>query len=332
MAPTEILAQQHYATLKAWCDLLSLDVGLFTGSVTTKERRENLEKLKEGHFSIAIGTHALLEESIQFQNLGLVVIDEQHRFGVNQRSALINKGSHCNVLAMTATPIPRTMALTLYGDIDISTLKEKPAHRPTIDTRVLPLKRMQDVYKGLHRVLEKGEQIYWVCPLVEESEVLNLGHVEERFKELKTIFQDKVAFLHGRLKPQEKESIMGDFKAARIQILVSTTVIEVGVDVPNATVMVIEHAERFGLFQLHQLRGRVGRGTKLSSCLLLYAEPLSNTARQRLQTLRETNDGFKIAEQDLKLRGRAACPIFVSFASAFMTIFCLLPITIAKPF
>ena len=303
LAPTEILAQQHYATLKAWCDLLSLNVGLFTGSVTTKERRENLEKLKEGHFSIAIGTHALLEETIQFQNLGLVVIDEQHRFGVNQRSALINKGSHCNVLAMTATPIPRTMALTLYGDIDISTLKEKPAHRPLIETRVLPLKRMQDVYKGLQRVLEKEEQIYWVCPLVEESEVLNLGHVEERFKELKTIFQDKVAFLHGRLKPQEKESIMADFKAGQIQILVSTTVIEVGVDVPNATVMVIEHAERFGLFQLHQLRGRVGRGTKLSSCLLLYAEPLSNTARQRLQTLRETNDGFKIAEQDLKLRG-----------------------------
>ena len=201
------------------------------------------------------------------------------------------------------TPIPRTMALTLYGDIEISNLTEKPAYRQPIDTRVMPLSRMKEVYQGMQRVLAKGEQIYWVCPLVEESEVLNLGHVDERFKELRAIFQDKVAFLHGRLKSQEKDAVMADFKAGKYQVLVSTTVIEVGVDVPNATVMVIEHAERFGLFQLHQLRGRVGRGDKPSSCLLLYDSPLSTTGRERLKTLRESNDGFKIAEKDLTLRG-----------------------------
>ena len=303
LAPTEILAQQQYHSMKKWCEGLPIEVALFTGSMKAKERRENLEKLQAGDIHIAVGTHALLEEDISFQNLGLVVIDEQHRFGVGQRSRLIEKGPNCNVLAMTATPIPRTMALTLYGDIDISSLKEKPAYRLPIDTRVMPLSRMQDVYQGMGRVLDKGEQIYWVCPLVEESELLNLGHVEERFTELRKIFQDKVAFLHGRLKSQEKEQIMADFKAGRYQVLVSTTVIEVGVDVPNATVMVIEHAERFGLFQLHQLRGRVGRGDKPSSCLLLYDTPLSTTGRERLQMLRESNDGFKIAEKDLKLRG-----------------------------
>jgi len=303
LAPTEILAQQHYATLQKWCASLPLSIGLFTGSLKAAERRENLARLQEGTLNIAIGTHALFEEDIQFQKLALVVIDEQHRFGVNQRSTLIGKGSKCNVLAMTATPIPRTMALTLYGEIDISTLKEKPAYRQPIDTRILPLTRLNDIYEGMQRVLAKGEQIYWVCPLIEESEVLNLGHVEQRFAELKTIFQDKVAFLHGRLKPQEKESIMMDFKEGRVQVLVSTTVIEVGMDVPNATVMVIEHAERFGLFQLHQLRGRVGRGSKPSSCLLLYAKPLSTLAQQRLQILRDTNDGFIIAEKDLNLRG-----------------------------
>ena len=303
LAPTEILAQQHFRAIKHWCEDLPIHVALFTGSTKPSERRDNLSRLKSGDLHIAVGTHALLEDDIIFQNLGLTVIDEQHRFGVDQRSRLIEKDPNCNVLAMTATPIPRTLALTLYGDIDISSLKEKPAYRQPIETRVMPLSRMSDVYAGMHRVLDKGEQIYWVCPLVEESESLNLGHVEERFKELRTIFQDKVAFLHGRLKPQEKESVMADFKAGVYQVLVSTTVIEVGVDVPNATVMVIEHAERFGLFQLHQLRGRVGRGDKPSSCLLLYDTPLSSTGRERLQTLRESNDGFKIAEKDLKLRG-----------------------------
>jgi ATP-dependent DNA helicase RecG len=303
LAPTEILAQQHYATFQKWCAGLPLCIGLFTGSLKASERRENLAKLQDGTLNIAIGTHALFEDDIQFQKLGLVVIDEQHRFGVSQRSTLIGKGSKCNVLAMTATPIPRTMALTLYGEIDISTLTEKPAYRQPIDTRILPLERLKDIYEGMKRVLEKGEQIYWVCPLIEESEVLTLGHVEQRFTELKTIFQDKVAFLHGRLKPQEKERIMMEFKEGRIQVLVSTTVIEVGMDVPNATIMVIEHAERFGLFQLHQLRGRVGRGSKPSTCLLLYAKPLSTLAQQRLQILRDTNDGFIIAEKDLNLRG-----------------------------
>lgn len=303
LAPTEILAQQHYATMKNWCDDLNISIGLFTGSLTAKEKRENLEKLKQGEYAIAVGTHALLEADIHFQNLALAVIDEQHRFGVDQRSKLIEKGPECNVLAMTATPIPRTLALTLYGDIDISSLKEKPAYRQPIDTRVMALNKTDDIYQGLQRVLQKGDQIYWICPLVEESEALNLGHVEERFQSLNRVFKDKVGFLHGRLKAQDKEDIMARFKSGEIQILVSTTVVEVGVDVPNATVIVIEHAERFGLFQLHQLRGRVGRGSKPSSCLLLYDTPLSTTARQRLQTLRDTNDGFKIAEADLKLRG-----------------------------
>ena len=303
LAPTEILAKQHYANFQKWGDLLSIKVGLFIGTQGKKEKESNKNSLKEGDIQIAIGTHALLEDDVVFKKLGLVVIDEQHRFGVDQRSALIEKSAEANVLVMTATPIPRTLALTLYGDIDISTLREKPAFQKPIETRLLPLGKLPSLYEGLKRLLEKGDQAYWICPLIEESESLDLGHAEARFRELSQRFGDKVGLLHGRLKPQEKEAVMQKFQEGTYRILVSTTVVEVGVDVPNATAIIIEHAERFGLFQLHQLRGRVGRGEKESSCVLLYKSDMSETGKKRLTSLRESNDGFEIAEADLKIRG-----------------------------
>jgi ATP-dependent DNA helicase RecG len=265
-----------------------------------------LEGLKAGEIDILIGTHALFQESIQFRDLGLVVIDEQHRFGVHQRLALQKKGTGtgAELLVMTATPIPRTLLLTSYGDMDVSRLDEKPPGRKPIVTRTVPLERFDEVIGGVSRAIEKGAQIYWVCPLVAESEVLDVAAAEERFAELRARFGDSVGLVHGKLKGAEKDAVMARFASGELSILVSTTVIEVGVDVPNASIMIIEHAERFGLAQLHQLRGRVGRGAIRSACLLLYSDRLSETARARLETMKATEDGFEIAEKDLELRGQ----------------------------
>tara|TARA_R110002050_G_scaffold166707_1_gene297240 strand:- start:4019 stop:6100 length:2082 start_codon:yes stop_codon:yes gene_type:complete len=303
LAPTEILAQQQFQSIKKLTASLNIKVALFTGQNHGEQRKADLEALERGEIDMAIGTHALMVDTIKFNNLGFVVIDEQHRFGVDQRMRLIDKGKNADVLVMTATPIPRTLALTMYGELSVSNIMEKPADRLPIKTSVLPINRVQEVHDSLKRVLDKNEKIYWVCPLIEESEKLDLGHAEARYKILKKIFKDKVGLLHGRMKNDEKDKIMQQFRDGELQILIATTVIEVGVDVPDATVMIIEHAERFGLSQLHQLRGRVGRSHLESSCLLLYDTPLSDTGKKRLAVMRETEDGFKIAEADLKIRG-----------------------------
>jgi ATP-dependent DNA helicase RecG len=304
MVPTEILARQHIMSLTPLCQAAGISIAVLTGREKGKQREDILERLASGTIDILIGTHALFQEGVDFKNLGLVVIDEQHRFGVHQRLALQAKaGSTTDLLVMTATPIPRTLALTVYGDMDVSKLTEKPAGRLPIDTRVLPLERMDEVVAGLGRSIKSGQRAYWVCPLVEESELVDLAAAEDRFKYLEHKFPRRVGLIHGRLKGADKDSIMADFKSGAIDILVSTTVIEVGVDVAEASIMVIENAERFGLAQLHQLRGRVGRGTAKSTCLLLYQEPLGETAKARLRIMRETEDGFRIAEEDLRLRG-----------------------------
>ena len=304
MVPTEILARQHYATLSRLCEPAGISVVLLTGRDKGRGRDETLSRVKSGEAQLVIGTHALFQEDVAFHDLGLVVIDEQHRFGVHQRLALQAKaGGATDLLVMTATPIPRTLALTVYGDMDVSKLTEKPAGRLPIDTRVIPMSRLDDVVGGLGRSMAQGNRAYWVCPLVEESEVVDLAAAEDRFKQLEALFKGQVGLVHGRMKGPDKDKVMADFKSGVLSLLVSTTVIEVGVDVPEATVMVIENAERFGLAQLHQLRGRVGRGSGKSSCLLLYQEPLGETAKSRLSIMRETEDGFRIAEEDLKLRG-----------------------------
>jgi ATP-dependent DNA helicase RecG len=304
MAPTEILARQHLATLSRLCAAAGISVALLTGREKGKPRDEILAGIASGDTRIVIGTHALFQDDVAFHDLGLVVIDEQHRFGVHQRLQLQAKaGSVGNLLVMTATPIPRTLALTVYGDMDVSRLTEKPAGRQPIDTRVLPMSRMDEVVAGLDRAITQGNRAYWICPLVEESEAVDLAAAEDRYAALRAHFHDRVGLVHGRMKGPEKDRVMADFKSGALSLLVSTTVIEVGVDVPEATAMVIENAERFGLAQLHQLRGRVGRGSGKSSCLLLYQEPLGETARARLTIMRETEDGFRIAEEDLRLRG-----------------------------
>lgn len=304
MAPTEILARQHHATLSKLCDKAGITVVLLTGREKGKTRDEIVARIASGETQIVIGTHALFQDDVTFKDLGLAVIDEQHRFGVHQRLALQAKaGGATDLLVMTATPIPRTLALTVYGDMDVSKLTEKPAGRLPIDTRVIPLSRMDEVIEGLSRSMAQGNRAYWVCPLVEESEAVDLAAAEERFLALAARFKGKVGLVHGRLKGPEKDRVMAEFKDGTLSLLVSTTVIEVGVDVPEATAIVIENAERFGLAQLHQLRGRVGRGSGKSTCLLLYQEPLGETAKARLSIMRETEDGFRIAEEDLKLRG-----------------------------
>ena len=304
MVPTEILARQHLATLQKFCDAAGISLALLTGREKGKARDDILTRLADGSIGILIGTHALFQEGVAFKDLGLAVIDEQHRFGVHQRLALQAKaGTTADLLVMTATPIPRTLALTVYGDMDVSKLTEKPAGRLPIDTRVLPLARIDEVVDGLARSLAQGHRAYWVCPLVEESEAIDLAAAEDRCKALAQRFPGHVGLVHGRLKGADKDKAMADFKSGAIALLVSTTVIEVGVDVPEASVMVIENAERFGLAQLHQLRGRVGRGLAKSTCLLLYQEPLGETAKARLRIMRETEDGFRIAEEDLRLRG-----------------------------
>lgn len=303
MAPTEILARQHADTLSKMLEPAGLTVQAITGRDKGKPREALNAGLSAGYIDVVVGTHALFQETMEFKDLGLVIIDEQHRFGVRDRLRLAEKGAAPDLLVMTATPIPRTLALTSYGDLDVVKLDEKPAGRKPIETRIIPLQRLDDVIDGIGRQIKQGNQVYWVCPLVEDSEVMDLTSVEDRHRQLTAIYGDCVGLLHGRLTGQEKEQMALDFKNGRYRVLVATTVIEVGVDAPNATIIVIEHAERFGLAQLHQLRGRVGRSDKQSSCLLLYKGPLSVNGKARLEIMRESEDGFLIAEKDWELRG-----------------------------
>ncbi len=303
MAPTEILARQHLATIAPLAEAASIRVAILTGRERGPGRKEILDRLTLGDIDLLIGTHALFQEDVAFHDLALAVVDEQHRFGVHQRLALTQKGESVDVLVLTATPIPRTLVLTYFGDMDISELREKPPGRQPIDTRTIPLSRLEEVEEAVGRALAEGKRAYWVCPLVDESEKVDLAAAQERFEELRRKFGDKVDLVHGRMKGSDKDAAMARFASGEKQLLVATTVIEVGVDVPEATIMVIEHAERFGLAQLHQLRGRIGRGPGASTCLLLYRAPLGETAKARLAILRETEDGFRIAEEDLRLRG-----------------------------
>ena len=303
MAPTEILARQHHKTIAAFAEQAGVRVALLTGRERGKERAAMLEKLAAGDVDLLIGTHALFQDEVEFKDLALAVVDEQHRFGVHQRLALAKKGETVDMLVMTATPIPRTLVLTYFGDMDFSDLREKPAGRKPIDTRTIDLDRFEEVVEGVGRAINEGRRVYWVCPLVEESELVDLANAEERFATLKKRFGKAVDLVHGKMKGVDKDAAMARFASGESQLLVATTVIEVGVDVPEASVMVIEHAERFGLAQLHQLRGRIGRGSEKSTCLLLYKSPLGETAKARLAVLRESEDGFRIAEEDLKLRG-----------------------------
>ncbi|ODT29895.1 MAG: ATP-dependent DNA helicase RecG [Kaistia sp. SCN 65-12] len=303
MAPTEILARQHFSTILPLAEHAGLRVAVLTGREKGRERADILAGLASGEIDIAIGTHALFQETVAFGNLVFAVIDEQHRFGVHQRLAITAKGDAPDMLVMTATPIPRTLVLTAFGDMDVSKLTEKPAGRQPVRTVTLPMERLSELVERLRKAVAEGQKIYWICPLVEESEEVKLMSAQERFSALEPVFGDRLGLVHGRMKGAEKDAAMRAFKDGDTRVLIATTVIEVGVDVPDATIMVIEHAERFGLAQLHQLRGRVGRGSKPSSCVLLYKDPLGETARKRLSVMRETEDGFVIAEEDLKLRG-----------------------------
>jgi ATP-dependent DNA helicase RecG len=304
VAPTEILARQHAERIAAIAEPAGLRIGVLTGRDKPRERRESLAALAEGGIDIVVGTHALMQGEVVFRDLGLAVIDEQHRFGVHQRLALGAKGEAVDMLVMTATPIPRTLALSAFGDMDISVLDEKPPGRRPIDTRLVSTERLDEVADAVARAIGRGDLVYWVCPLVQESEAVDLAAAEDRAKDLAAVLgEDVVGLVHGRMAPREKDSAMERFQRGETKVLVSTTVIEVGVDVSAATVMVIEHAERFGLAQLHQLRGRVGRGERPSVCLLMYKGPLGETAKARLATLRRTENGFEIAEEDLRLRG-----------------------------
>jgi len=304
MAPTEILAEQHYRKLSAWLAPLGIDVAWLTGSLKKREKTSVLEKVGAGGTAIVVGTHALIETEVVFKRLGLAVVDEQHRFGVRQRLALKEKGQFAHQLAMSATPIPRTLAMSYYADLDVSVLDELPPGRTPVTTKLVSDARRDEVIARVHDACRNGGQAYWVCPLIEESETLQLQTAQETFARLAAELPDlRVGLVHGRLKAEEKAAVMAAFAARQIHVLVATTVIEVGVDVPNASLMVIEHAERFGLAQLHQLRGRVGRGAAQSACILIYAQPLGQTARARLKVIFESTDGFEIAREDLRLRG-----------------------------
>jgi ATP-dependent DNA helicase RecG len=309
MAPTEILCRQHMASLATMAQAAGVKMALLTGRERGASRDATLAALAKGEIDILVGTHALFSEDVAFRDLGLAVVDEQHRFGVHQRMKLQGKGAKegksypADVLVMTATPIPRTLALTAYGDMDVSRILGRPPGRKPVETRVISDTRLGEVVEHLRRATAKGARAYWVCPLVEESEFIDLAAAEDRAKMLAQTFGSKVGLMHGKMKPAERDAAMAKFKSGETQILVATTVIEVGVDVPEATIMVVEHAERFGLAQLHQLRGRVGRGSAKSSCLLVYHAPIGETAKARLKTMRDTDDGFVIAEEDLRLRG-----------------------------
>ena len=308
MAPTELLAEQHYQTFKAWLEPLGMTVGWCAGKQTAAERRQVLAALSEGDVQVAVGTHALFQDEVIFNDLGLVVIDEQHRFGVHQRLALRDKGkgsnSYPHQLVMTATPIPRTLSMTAYADLNVSVIDELPPGRSPVTTVVVPDTRRGDIVERVHLACQEKRQVYWVCTLIEESEHLQCQAAEDTATELQAALPDlSIALVHGRMKSAQKELVMQAFKSGEVDLLVATTVIEVGVDVPNASLMVIENAERLGLAQLHQLRGRVGRGSVQSHCVLMYHSPLSKNGQARLSCLRDTNDGFRIAQRDLELRG-----------------------------
>jgi ATP-dependent DNA helicase RecG len=313
MAPTEILAEQHFRKIAMWMEPLGVTVAWLTGSLKKKEKTEAQARIESGAAQLVIGTHALIQEGVEFARLGLVIVDEQHRFGVGQRLALRNKGLDDTLqnaqtvphqLMMSATPIPRTLAMTYYADLEVSVIDELPPGRTPIVTRIIDQNRRDEVIERVHAAAQEGRQVYWVCPLIEESEALQLQTATDTHATLVEALPDlQVGLVHGRLKPAEKQIVMDAFIRGQIHVLVATTVIEVGVDVPNASLMVIEHAERFGLSQLHQLRGRVGRGSAASVCLLLYQSPLGPVAKQRLMTMRETTDGFEIARRDLEIRG-----------------------------
>lgn len=303
MAPTEILARQHYATISKLAAAVGLSVDVLTGRTKGRERDAIVERIASGEAQIIIGTHALFQDAVNYHDLVLAVVDEQHRFGVHQRLRLTAKGVTPHMLVMTATPIPRTLVLAAFGDMDVSKLTEKPAGRKPIQTVTIPTERTGEIVARLRTALSEGKKAYWICPLVEESEASDLMSAEERFAVLAKEFGRDVGLVHGRMPGADKDAVMAAFKAGTVRLLVATTVVEVGVDVPDATIMVIEHAERFGLAQLHQLRGRVGRGADASTCILLYKGPLSETGHARLSILRDSEDGFLIAEEDLKLRG-----------------------------
>ena len=308
MAPTELLAEQHFRNFLDWLEPIGVRVAWLAGKLTAKQRRAQLEEAASGRAKVIVGTHALFQEGVEFQRLGLVIIDEQHRFGVHQRLALRQKGARDgqapHQLIMTATPIPRTLAMTAYADLDTSIIDELPPGRTPVQTVVISESRRAEVVARVAAAIDDGRQVYWVCPLIEESELMQFEAAEQTFAALSAALPDcRVGLVHGRMKPAEKEQVMMLFKNGKLDLLVATTVIEVGVDVPNASLMVIENAERMGLAQLHQLRGRVGRGSVASSCVLMYKPPLSATAKRRLAVMRETNDGFVIAQEDLKIRG-----------------------------
>ena len=306
MAPTEILARQHAKTIAPLAERAGMSVAILTGREKGKERRDILGRLESGEIDILVGTHALIQDDVVFKALALAIVDEQHRFGVRERLALTSKGEAVDVLVLSATPIPRTLVLTYFGDMDISELREKPAGRQPIDTRAVSDSRLAEVMEGVGRALSAGKLVYWICPLVEESEAEGTDHLTnatDRFESLSSRFGELVGLVHGQMKGSEKDRVMAQFAAHEIRLLVATTVVEVGVDVPAASIMVIENAERFGLAQLLQLRGRIGRGSEASTCILLYHEPLGQMSKSRLAVIRETTDGFRIAEEDLKLRG-----------------------------
>jgi len=304
LAPTEVLARQHARTLSALADGLGLRMPVLTGRDKGASRESVLQGLADGSIDLVVGTHALFQEPVIYARLGLVVIDEQHRFGVHQRMLMLGKAEHRpHMLVMSATPIPRTLTLTLYGELDVSRLDERPPGRQPIDTRVVSLERLEDVYASLGRAVAEGNRAYWICPLVSESELVDLAAADARHADLARRFPGQTALVHGRMTAADKDEAMARFASGAAAVLVATTVVEVGVDVPEATLIVIEHAERFGLAQLHQLRGRVGRGSRRSACVLLRAAQPGEIARQRLAILRETDDGFRIAEEDLRLRG-----------------------------
>ena len=303
MVPTEILSQQHYNFFKKYSDGLGIKIELLIGKEKNLKKQKILSKVSNGLVDIIIGTHAIIQKNVKFKNLGLVVIDEQHRFGVYQRLALLKKSPDADFMVMTATPIPRTLILTNYGDMDLSIMNEKPLNRPLIKTITVNKNKINNVISSISNSLKNGEQVFWVCPLVQESENIDLIAVETRAKSLNNYFPNQISVIHGKMSYEEKENNLNQFIKSQKPILVSTTVIEVGIDIPKANIMIIEHAERFGLSQLHQLRGRIGRGMKDSICILLYDKKLSNVAKNRLTTMKNTNDGFLISEKDLELRG-----------------------------